>query len=78
MSNIFDIRVEGQADHVRGYAGRIFLAPVRVLVNFAHLEAFPRDSATIGIRRSVSLRAKTRYKSVIAQTLLWAFVTVRT
>jgi len=32
--------------------------------------AFPRDSATIGIRRSVSLRVKTRYESVIAQTII--------
>jgi hypothetical protein len=30
---------------------------------------FP-DSATIGIRRSVSLRVKTRYKSAIAQTII--------
>jgi len=40
------------------------------VLNFAHLGGFSGDSAPIGIRRPVSLRVKTRYKSVIAQTIV--------
>ena len=48
----------------------MFLAPVRLLSNFAHHAGYFRHSAAlIGIGRSVSLSAKAINKSVIAQTI---------
>jgi hypothetical protein len=49
----------------------MFLAPVRILVNFAHKWGLFRGwGAPIGIGWAVSLRVKAVNKSVIAQTII--------